>query len=171
MIPFGVPFPMERLGLFLLVLTEKLTAKERAQFIQQVRLPKRDVDAWQKLDARAKKLEQKLKSPKLKKGSLIYLALREAPGEEIVYLYLKTANRLVHDRIKNHFQKYLAAILDITDKDIIDKGHTPGTKQFEKAKEELLLAMIDGRIRKPAPVEAEPPPPPGPQHGRIAARR
>ncbi|HXN46499.1 MAG TPA: hypothetical protein VN893_07645, partial [Bryobacteraceae bacterium] len=52
-IPVGVRFPVENFGLFLNVLTEKLTPKEKAALVKALGMGKADVDAWQKLDARS----------------------------------------------------------------------------------------------------------------------
>ena len=167
-IPFGIPFPMERVGLFLYVLTGKLNSREKTSVIQHLGISKADVESWQKLESKSKKLEQIIKSPKLKKASLIYRALLPAAGEQILFLYMFSAHRLVHDRIKNHLQKYLVTAHEIPDRDLAHTGLEPGTPKFIKAKEDLINAHLDGRIRKPAP--EEPPPPGGPQGGRPMGR-
>ena len=61
LIPPGVRFPVENFGLFMSVLTEKLTPKEKAALIKTLGMRPSDVEAWQKLDARSKKLERDLK--------------------------------------------------------------------------------------------------------------
>ncbi|MBM3811270.1 MAG: CCA tRNA nucleotidyltransferase [Acidimicrobiia bacterium] len=158
-IPFGAPFPLERLGLFLFLLTEKFTAKERSQLILRLKMPKSDVTIWQKLEGRAKKLQQTLKSAKLKKASLIYDLLQKTPGDEILFLYMRSPQRLVHDRIKTYLQKSLPAVQEVTDRDVAQhRGVEPGEKKFAEAKRDYIVAKLDGRIRKPAPVEEAPPP-------------
>jgi hypothetical protein len=67
--------------------------------------------------------------------------------------------RLVQDRIRNYFQKYLPASLEITDEVVAATGVAPGTPKFQKVKEEMILTRLDARPKKPAP-EPEPPPPP-----------
>ena len=87
-------FPVENFGLFLNVLTEKLTPKEKAALVKALGMPKADVDAWQKLDARSKKLERDLKSAKMTRASNLYQLLSKAPGDQILYLLLRSQLRL-----------------------------------------------------------------------------
>ena len=68
------------MGLFLYFLTEKLPAKDRAAFTKNIGLSRREVDQWQKLEAKSKKLEKDLKSAKLQKPSKVYQVLAAAPG-------------------------------------------------------------------------------------------
>jgi len=169
-IPFGVDFRAESFGLFMDLLTERFSAKEKSHLVKSLGMSGQDVELWQKLETRAKKLEKSLKSGRLNKASLVYLALREAPADQVMYLYLKTGQRIVHDRIKNYLQKYLPAAQEVNDKDIAHLGLTPGTPKFKKAKEEYTLAKLDGRIRKPAP-PPEPAPAPPPPPMRTGIRR
>jgi tRNA nucleotidyltransferase/poly(A) polymerase len=142
-------------GPFLHVLTELLSAKDKAALIKQIEMRKPEVDAWQKLPARAKKLETALRSARLKKPSQIYDVLSKAPADEIQFLLYQSTQRLVQDRIKNYFQKYLALAQEITDAEVEAKGVVPGTAKFQKLKAEMTAARLDGRTKKPAP----PPPP------------
>lgn len=163
-VTFGADFRIHSLPLFLNVLTEKLNAKERAALIKAADLTKAEVNAWQKLEGSAKKLERELKSAKLQKASSLYQVLIKAPGELILYLLVYSEQRLVQDRIRNYFQKYLPLSLEITDEIVAATGVTPGTPKFAKAKEEMILTRLDARPKKPAP-EPEPPPPPPPMSG------
>ncbi|MSV36201.1 MAG: CCA tRNA nucleotidyltransferase [Bryobacterales bacterium] len=157
MVQSGVEFRLHPLPLFLNVLLEKLNAKERADLLKTAGVTKAEVNASQKLDAVAKKLERDLKSAKLQKASQLYQVLMQAPGEAVLYLLLNSAQRLVLDRIKNYFQKHLPASLEITDEMV---AATPGTPKFQKAKEQMILTRLDARPKKPAPApEAVPAPP------------
>jgi tRNA nucleotidyltransferase/poly(A) polymerase len=159
MVPVGAEFKIHPTPLFLDVLMEKLNAKERSALIKAADISRAEVAAWQKLSAVAKKLEKELKSPKLNKASLVYSALVKAPGEAILYLLLNSTQRLVQDRIRNHFQKYLPMSLEITDELVAATGVAAGTPKFQKAKEQMILTKLDARPKKVAPAE-EPPPPP-----------
>jgi tRNA nucleotidyltransferase/poly(A) polymerase len=159
MVPFGVDLRMNGMPLFLTVLMEKLNAKERAALIKAAALERSEINAWQKLEAAAKKLERDLKSPKLQKPSQLYQVLMKAPGELVLYLMVYSEQRLVQDRIKNYFQKYLPASLEITDEMVTATGVAAGTPKFQRVKDEMILTRLDARPKKPAP-EPEPPPPP-----------
>ncbi len=154
-----VDLRMNSLPLFLEVLMEKLNAKERAELIKTASLTRGEVNAWQKIEPAAKKLEKELKSAKLQKASQLYQVLVKAPGELVVWLMVYSEQRLVQDRIRNYFQKYLPASLEITDEVVAATGVAVGTPKFQRVKEEMILTRLDARPKKPAP-EPEPPPPP-----------
>jgi tRNA nucleotidyltransferase/poly(A) polymerase len=165
-VPFGVDLELEPMGLFLCVLTEKLSPKERTALITTSALGKEDVEAWHKLDAKAKKLEKELKSASLNKPSLLYAALSRAPGDQILYLLMKSSERLVQDRIKNYLQKYLPAAQEVTDKDVTAATELdPSSPKFRKAKQEFIAQRLDARPKKV--VEPEPEPVAVPARGRV----
>jgi len=152
-VPFGVDIHLEPVGLFLYFLTEKLPAKDSAAFIKRLGLSKKEVEQWQKLESRSKKLEKDLKSAKLQKPSLVYSVLSKSPGDQILFLLAHSSERLVHDRIKNYLQKYLPAAQEITEADVVAAGAKPGTPKFQKVREELILTKLDARPKKvPPPV-------------------
>jgi tRNA nucleotidyltransferase (CCA-adding enzyme) len=175
-IPFGVDLRLENFGLFLLILTEKLTPKEKQDMVRALGMEKAEVDQWQKLDARSKKLEKELKSAKLQRASRIYQAVSKAPGDQVLFLLLKSGERLVQDRIKNYLQKYLPSALEVTDREVAAAavGLEPGTPKFQKAREEMILTRLDARPKKvvPPPPEETPVPVPGPPpHTSAFARK
>jgi tRNA nucleotidyltransferase/poly(A) polymerase len=155
-VPFGVDIHLEPLGVFLYFLAEKLSVKERAALIKSLGLSRKDVDQWQKLEAKAKKLEKDLKSAKLQKPSHIYQVLSKAPGDQILFLLAHSSERLVHDRIKNYLQKYMPAAQEITERDVVAAGAKPGTPKFQKLREELILTRLDARPKKVPPPEPAP---------------
>jgi tRNA nucleotidyltransferase (CCA-adding enzyme) len=154
-----VDYRANMLPLFLHVLFEKLNAKERSTLIANAALEKADVNAALKLEAAAKKLERELKGAKLQKASKLYQLLSKAPGEQVLFLLVYSEQRLVQDRIRNYFQKYLPASQEITDEMVAATGVAAGTPKFLKAKEDMIFTRLDSRPKKPAP-EPEPPPPP-----------
>lgn len=163
MVPFGVEFPIESMGLFLSVLTEKLSPKETANLFKAAELTKEDTAALHKIEPAARKLEKELKGAKLQKASQLYNLLVKAPGQLILFLLVRSNERIVQDRIKNYLQKYLPASLEVTDKDVVEKGIEVDSPKFKKAKADMITARLDARPKKVVlPVEPEtPPPPPG----------
>jgi len=156
-VPFGVDIHLESMGIFLYFLTEKMPPKESAVFIKRIGLTKREIEQWQKLEARSKSLEKSLKSAKLQKPSLVYSVLFKAAGDQVLFLLAHSSERLVHDRIKNYLQKYLPAAQEITEADVVAAGAKPGTPKFQKVREELILTRLDARPKKvPPPVVAGP---------------
>jgi tRNA nucleotidyltransferase (CCA-adding enzyme) len=160
LVPFGTDLKMHSLPLFLSVLLENLNAKDRAALIKNAALERSEVAAWQKLEGASKKLERELKADKLKKASQLYQVLIKAPGEQVLWLMVYSAQRLVQDRIKNYFEKYLPLSQEITDEAVALTGVTPGTPKFQKAKEEMILKHLDARPKKVEPPPEPPPPPP-----------
>jgi len=167
LVPFGADIHLEPMGLFLYVLLEKLPAKDAAAFVKRMGLTKREVELWQKLEARSKKLEKDLKSAKLQKPSLVYSLLSKSAGDSILFLLARSSERLVHDRIKNYLQKYLPSAQEVTEADVVAAGGKPGTPKFQKVREELILTKLDARPKKvPPPVVAPPPSGPAPVMAR-----
>ena len=77
----------------------------------------------------------------------------------------------MQDRIKNYFQKYVPASLEVTEEAIREKGGEPGTPEYQTAREELIAAHLNARPKKPSPEEAEPAPPPPPAEAHPPLRR
>ena len=160
MVPFGTDLKMNSLPLFLSVLLENLNAKDRAALLKNAALERAEVNAWQKLEPAAKKLEKELKADKLKKASQLYQVLIKAPGEQVLWLMVYSAQRLVQDRIRNYFEKYLPLSLEVSDEMVTLAGVAPGTPKFQKAKAEMILKHLDARPKKVEPVPEPPPLPP-----------
>jgi len=150
LIPYGMDLNLDSLGLFLYFLTERLTPREKLALATNLRMSKRDLVLWQKLESRSRKLQSHLKSPDLHRPSQVYQRLRDAPGDEVLFLYLRCPERLVHDRIRNYLQKYLLAAQEINDRDAAAAGVEPGTPMFQKTKQEMIGARLDGRKWQPA---------------------
>jgi tRNA nucleotidyltransferase (CCA-adding enzyme) len=155
-----VDYRLNAMPLFLAILMEELNAKEQSALIKAAELTKPEISAWQKLDAAAKKFDKDLRSPKLQKPSQLYQVMTKAPGELVFYLMVYSEQRLVQDRIRNYFQKYLPASFEITDEMVAATGVQPGTPKFAKAKEGMIHQRLDSRPKKVAPEPEVPPPPP-----------
>jgi tRNA nucleotidyltransferase/poly(A) polymerase len=165
LVPFGTDFRANNLALFLFLLTEKLSPGEKADLIKATAMARREVNLWRNLESRSRQLERSLKSAKLTKASLVYQACAMSPGEDVLFLYLRSQHRLVQDRIRNYLQKYLPAAQEITEKQIAAAGAAVGTPKFKKLKDEMIAARLDARVRKPAPPPEEEPPPAGRPRG------
>jgi len=163
LVPFGIDIHLEPMGLFLYFLTEKLPAKDRAAFIKHTGLSRRDVELWQKLEAKSKKLEKDLKSAKLQKPSKVYQVLAAAPGDQMLFLLAHSTERLVTDRIKNYLGKYLLTAQEVSERDVLATGAKPGTPKYQKAREDLIMTRLDARPKKiPPPEETQASGPGGP---------
>ena len=151
-----------RFGPFLYVLTEKLSPKERSALVKATEMPKADVDAWQKLEARSKKLESALKSARIRKASQVYHLVAAAAPDEILFLMYHSGAKPVQERLKNYFQKFLPLIQEITPEEWATVEGKPGTPKYQKARTEFMSHRLDRRPPKkpevlpeavPAPVE------------------
>jgi tRNA nucleotidyltransferase (CCA-adding enzyme) len=166
-IPLELNLPVENIGLFLSVLCEKLTPKEKAGLKTACALDKPTITAWERLDARAKKVAAELKSPRLSKPSVLYATAQKAEGAELVYLLYKSTERQVQDRIKNYVQKYLPSALEVTDEEVTEAtGLEPGSAKYDKAKATFIAKKLDARPKK---VVEEPVVVPVPQHPPLVA--
>lgn len=172
MIPFDAKLKVDWYGLNLYCLTQKLTPKEKSALIALTKMEKAEIDPWQKLETRAKKLETKLKAASLNKASLVYDCLIHASGEDMLVLHLQSGQRIVQDRIKNFLTKYLPTASDVTDEEVAQvSGFDPTHARFAKAREERIAAHLDGKVRKPPPPPEPEPEPVKPPMGRHNAPR
>ncbi|MGO9239564.1 MAG: hypothetical protein ACLQBJ_02050 [Bryobacteraceae bacterium] len=163
-IPFGFELPTDWYGLNLWCLVQPLSPKERSALLHQTEMSKEEAEPWQKLEAHSKKLETALKSAKLNRASLLWQALKGARGEQVFLLALKSGERLVQDRLKNYFGKYMQTVAEISDTEVTDStGVLAGSPEFAVARESYVAARLDGRIKKPIPPEPEPEPVPQPR--------
>ncbi len=152
LLPHGVDLGLNPVGLFLFLLAEKLAPKERASLIQTAGLLPAEVDLWQKIETRAKRLEKALASPALKKPSKIYSVAASAAGDEVLFLLCRSGQRTVVDRLKNYLQKYALTALEVTDADVVQAtGLEPASAKFAKAKAERIAARLDARPKRTAP--------------------
>lgn len=145
-----------RWGAFMSALTEKLSPKERAALIKSAELTKSDIDLWQKLEPRAKKLETALKSARIRKPSHVYHLLAPAAPDEVIYLLFRSTQKPVQERLKSYFQKYLPAIQEITPDEWATIEPKPGTPKYIKARDEFITRHLDRRPKKPTPEEEAP---------------
>ena len=160
LLPQDVESASHSYALFLFLLLEKLSAKERIQLIKSLSIPKAELDAAGKLEARAKKVEKELTAAKLQRPSALYAILSKVPGEILAFLLMRSSQRLVIDRVKNYLQKYLPMAQEVTEQDVV--GAEPGTPKFAKLYQKLIAERLDARPKKVVVEEPPPPPPPGP---------
>ncbi len=158
LVPFGIDIHLDAWVCSCIFSPRSCSPKERAAFIKSIGLSRREVDQWQKLEAKAKKLEKDLKSAKLQKPSKVYQVLSAAPGDQMLFLLAHSSERMVHDRIKNYLGKYLPTAQEVTERDVLATGVKPGTPKFQKAREELILTRLDARPKKIPPPEETPGP-------------
>jgi len=141
-----------QLGTFLFALTAKLTPKEKSGLFDAVELPKVEIDQMRNLEPRARKLEQALKSARVKKPSHVYQILADAPAEEMVFLLGNSVQRVVQERIRNYLQKYLPTMQEVAPAEWEAMEGEPGTARYNRHRRAFLAAHLDVRPRKsPAP--------------------
>jgi tRNA nucleotidyltransferase/poly(A) polymerase len=158
-----------RPGPFFFALTEKMTPRERRALIAATELSRAEVDSWQKLEARAKKLETALRSARIRKASQVYQLVAAAPPDEVLFLLYHSSLKPVQERLKNYFQKYLPMIQEIPPAEWAALEAKPGARNNNKARDEFIANLLDRRPpRKPA--EA-PPPPEQPPAEQLMVRR
>ncbi len=136
---------------FVYVLTEKLTARERQALGKAADLSKADATRWQKLEARTKKLETALRSARIRKPSQVYHLVSAAAPDEVLFLLYHSGLKPVQERLRNHFQKYLPAVQEITVEEWSQVEGTPGSPRYQKARQEFISRRLDRRAPKAAP--------------------
>jgi tRNA nucleotidyltransferase (CCA-adding enzyme) len=144
---------------FLTVLTEKLLPREKTDLLRVFELPKEEAEALKKLEAQTKKLEATLKSARITRPSHVYEALDGATADEILMVLYSSAQRVVQDRIRLYYSKYLPLAQEITEEQVAATGLKPGTPKFEKAFRNMVTTHLNARPKKIPPPEPEPVPP------------
>ncbi len=156
---------METDRLFFYLLFEKLTPRERSQVSKSLGLEKATIDSVTKLDAKAGKVEKELAAFKFNRPSSLYWLLSKVPGDLLLFLMMHSKQRLVLDRIKNYYQKYVPLAQEVTEEDVLQKSADVGTPKHLKVRQDLITARLDARPKKVV-VEETPPPPPVSSTGR-----
>jgi tRNA nucleotidyltransferase/poly(A) polymerase len=151
-----------RYGPFLYVLTEKLAAKERQALIKSTEMSKEEVDSWQKLEARSKKLETLLHAGRIRKASHVYQAMVAAEPDEILFQLYHSTVKQVQERMRNYYQKYLPQLQEITPEEWATVEGPPDTPKYNKARDAFIANHLDHKVKKPEVPEAVPVPPPAP---------
>ena len=149
-----------RWGPFLYALTERLSPKEKQALIKGLELMKADVDAWQKIEPRARKLETALRSARIRKPSQVYHIVANAAPDEVLFVLYHSALKPVQERMRNYFQKYLPAIQEVAPEEWASIEGKPGTPKYAKAREQFITDRLDRRPKRVEPPPIPPPPPP-----------
>jgi tRNA nucleotidyltransferase (CCA-adding enzyme) len=151
--------PATRFATFLFALTAKLTPKETIGLFKAVDMPKPEIERMRNLEPRARKLEQALKSARVKKPSHVYQILADARVDDMVFLLGNSLQRVVQERIRNYMQKYLPAMQEVPPSEWEALEGQPGTPKYNRNRQAFLAARLDVRPRKPPVPEPEPPAP------------
>jgi tRNA nucleotidyltransferase (CCA-adding enzyme) len=150
-----------RMGPVMYAITEKLAPKEEQALVKICELGRADADRWQKLEARAKKLENALKSPRIRKPSQVYQVASPAQPDEVIFLLYHSTQKPAQERLRNYFQKYLPLVQEIPPEEFAKIEGKPGTPKYNKAREDFIAVQLDRRPKKPP--EPPPAPPPAPE--------
>jgi tRNA nucleotidyltransferase/poly(A) polymerase len=155
LLPDDARWRAARWGTFLHAATEKLSPKDKQALIKATELAKSDVDLWQKTEAHAKKLEAALRSPKIRKPSHVFHIVAAAAPEDVLFVLYHSALKPVQERLRNHFQKYLPMVQEITPEEWATIEGKPGTPKYAKAREDFISERVNRK--PPKPVEEVPP--------------
>ncbi|HLY20020.1 MAG TPA: hypothetical protein VKR61_22485 [Bryobacteraceae bacterium] len=136
---------------FLHVLTERLSPKEKSALFKAVDMPKAEIERMRNIQPHAHKLEQAIKSPRVKKPSHVYQVLADARPDELVFLLAASAQRTVQDRIRNYLQKYLPMMQEVPAADWKAIEGPPGSAKYIRSRQAFLAAHLDVRPKPPAP--------------------
>ena len=151
-----------RFGPFLFALTEKLSAKEKQALVKATEMTKAELEPWQKLEPRAKKLETALRAARIKKASQVYQIMTAAAPDEILFLLYHSTFKPVQERMRNYYQKYLPLLQEIPPEEWATIEGKPGTPKYNKARDSFIAIRLDRKPKKPPVLEEAPPPPPPP---------
>ena len=168
-VPDDARWRAARFATFLYCLTEKLTPKDRQALIKATEMPKGDIDQSQKIEARAKKLEAALRAPRVRKPSHVYHIVAAAAPEDVLFVLYHSALKPIQERLRNHFQKYVPMVQEISPEEWATIEPKPGTPKYAKARDEFISEVLNRKPKKPVEEEVPPPttvPVPEPAMGR-----
>jgi tRNA nucleotidyltransferase/poly(A) polymerase len=143
---------------FLSIFVEKLSARERTDVVRAFSLSAAETATFKKLGPQAEKLESLLKSARVHRPSQVWEVLRDATTDDVLLVLQRSSVRLVQDRIRAYYEKYLPLSQEVTDEDVVAAGAKPGTAKFEKLRRSLISTRLNARPRKIELVEPEPVP-------------
>ena len=152
-----------RFGTFMYCLLEKFSPKEKQALIKEKELSKADIDQFQKIEARARKLEAALRAPRVRKPSHVYHIVVGAAPEDVLFVLYHSAVKQVQERLRNHFQKYLPTVQEITAEEWATIEFAPGTAKYAKAREEFINEILNRKPKKVVEEEEPPAAPPEPE--------
>ena len=161
LLPDDAPSRAARFGPFLFALTEKLAVKEKQALIKSLEMTKAEVEPWQKLEARSKKLETSLRAARIRKASHVYQIMVAAEPDEILFQLYHSTVKPVQERMRNYYQKYLPLLQEITPEEWATVEGKPGTPKYNKARDSFIANRLDRKVKKP-PVEEPAPAAPTP---------
>jgi tRNA nucleotidyltransferase/poly(A) polymerase len=164
-----LPAPKDGWLAFLNVILEKLNPRERSEAVRSLALSTSTLNGLKKLEINAKKLEKEIRSPKIHKPSQVWEVLEAAGENEILTVLYESEQRVVQDRIRAFFAKYLPLAQEVTEEQVAAAGVKPGNPKFGRAMREAIIRHINARPRKPPepePAPALPAPPAPPQAAR-----
>jgi tRNA nucleotidyltransferase/poly(A) polymerase len=162
LLPDDAPSRAARFGPFLYALTEKLTPKEKQALVKTLEMTKAELEPWQKLEARAKKLETSLRAARVKKASQVYQIMTAAAPDEILFQLYRSTFKPVQERMRNYYQKYLPLLQEIPPEEWATIEGKPGTPKYNKARDTFIAVHLDRKVKKPPVPEMTPAPPPAP---------
>ncbi|HEX3747776.1 MAG TPA: hypothetical protein VHW09_27760 [Bryobacteraceae bacterium] len=165
LLPDDIASRTARFGPFLFALTEKLSVKEKQGLVKATEMTKAELEPWQKIEARAKKLETSLRAARVKKASQVYRIMNTAAPDEILFQLYHSTVKPVQERMRNYYQKYLPLLQEIPPEEWASIEGKPGTPKYNKARDSFIAVRLDRKVKKPPAPETVPPtpaPPPPP---------
>jgi len=134
---------------------EKLAAREKAAVLKALDMSAEEVAGLNRLAAEAKKLESTLRSARIHRPSDVWQTLHEASTDDVLMVLYGSAARVVQDRIRAFYEKYLPQSREITEEQVAATGVKPGTARFRKAHLAMIATRLNARPRKVPPPEPE----------------
>ncbi|MDZ4802749.1 MAG: hypothetical protein SGI92_31695 [Bryobacteraceae bacterium] len=113
LLPYGIEFKVDESALFFNVLTDGMSAKDRAAFLASAGMESEDGAEWMKLARRVSKTEKDLASSSVQRPSHVYGVLTKAGPTVTLLLALRSGQRVVQDRIRNYLTKYLPTAMEV----------------------------------------------------------
>lgn len=141
---------VERWTLLLMVILSDLTPGDADQLLSHWNLGVECRARIQFTQSTVEVLKERLSRPHLRNSEL-YALLAPLHREELMYLLLRSDSQLILDRVLDFDQRLRRIEVEITGKDIIELGYTPGPafkEAIEKVKEARLNGIVKNRLEE-----------------------
>ena len=85
-----------------------------------------------------------------------------AAPEDVLFVLYHSALKPVQERLRNHFQKYVLTVQEITPEEWATIEPKPGTPKYAKARDEFISEILNRKPKKPVEEEGPTSAAPGP---------
>ena len=128
-------------------LTQKLSPRDRAALVRQLKMKRADTEPWMKLEERGKQLVRRLAGKEANTPSKAFQVLAAQPAGLLLFVLLHFPQRKVQDKLKNYISRHRTLREKLPEKELQALGVAPETPVYARILDSLFTALLDGKVR------------------------